>query len=397
VLKEQVQPPGWGRLYAVNTLGAVSGSLVSAWVLLPAIGFVRSAWVFGALALVAAIPCLPRAGRGIALAAFGLAIPVAVFGESRIGHGRVLGNFNSPVTRVLAFDEGPDSSIAVADNAHGDRMLVIDGFAATDQSSAAHYMVWMGRLPMLLHPSPRSALVICFGTGQTANAVRSEGPLSLDVVELEPAVFRFAPLFDANRHVLDDPRVHPVVMDGRAWLRRTRHRYDVITLEPMPPNFAGVNSLYSREFYALAASRLNSGGVLAQWVPFHLLSPHDALAIAATFADVFPDTLLWVDPRDGTGILVGKVGDSASEIGASWPGFARTSIPRDMEEAAVRSRVVLGPRAVARYALGGEIITDDNQLLAYGPERQRNYRIDEDPARTNAALVLRAARAGSPP
>jgi hypothetical protein len=37
----------------------------------------------------------------------GVALPVAVLGESRIGQGGVVGNFNSPVTRVLAFDEGP--------------------------------------------------------------------------------------------------------------------------------------------------------------------------------------------------------------------------------------------------------------------------------------------------
>ena len=36
-----------------------------------------------------------------------------------------------------------------------------------------------------------------------------------------------------------------------------------VSLEPMPPNFAGVNALYSREFYELVATRLNEHGIAA--------------------------------------------------------------------------------------------------------------------------------------
>ena len=154
----------------------------------------------------------------------------------------------------------------------------------------------MGSLPMLLHPDPERALVICFGTGQTANALRQENPEELDIVDLNRAVFDMAPFFDINEDVLNDPRVSAIVMDGRAWLRRTDRLYDVITLEPMPPNFAGVNSLYSREFYEIMADRLRPNGVVAQWLPFHLVTVHHATSVVATFRAVFPDAVLWIDP-----------------------------------------------------------------------------------------------------
>ena len=51
-------------------------------------------------------------------------------------------------------------------------------------------------------------------------------------------------------------------MDGRAWLRRTERRYDLITLEPMPPNFAGVNALYSLEGAQPAAGEGSEGAQL---------------------------------------------------------------------------------------------------------------------------------------
>lgn len=393
ILDAHVEPAQWGRCYAVNTIGAVAGSLVAAWVLLPAVGLTRTAWLLGTMLVLAALGTLDghRRGRGLAAVAGGLGLGLAIVAESGVGTARVLGNFNSPVTRVLSFEEGPNSSVVVADTADHARMLVIDGFSATDVSANSHYMVWMGRLPMLLHPDPKRALVICFGTGQTANAVRLERPESLDIVELNPAVLRAAHLFDANHAVLEDPHVHPHVMDGRAWLRRTDHVYDVITLEPMPPNFAGVNSLYSEEFYRLAAARLAPGGVVAQWVPFHLLSVHDAVAITATFHAVFPDSLLWIDPRDHTGIVVGRQGTLSAAFATSWPGLTRARITRDMDDAAITSSVALAGAAMTTYARSGEVITDDNQLLSYGPERHRAYTITKEMLLGNLALVYRVS------
>ncbi|HSO36794.1 MAG TPA: fused MFS/spermidine synthase, partial [Labilithrix sp.] len=284
VLDRHVEPSQWGRAYAANTLAAVAGSLVGGWVLLPWLGFARTSWLLGGAAMLCGLPLLATGrARLVAGVATALALAVAIAGESGVGRRRVISNLGSDVAKVVAFEEGPDSTIAVTEAADGVRVLLIDGFAASSGPTAgAHYMIWMGRLPMMLHPSPTQALVICFGTGQTANAVRSEGPALLDIVDLNAAVYRMAPYFDSNEHVLDDPRVHANVMDGRAWLRRVDRAYDVITLEPMPPTFAGVNALYSREFYETAARRLNDGGVLAQWVPFHILSLPDALAIVAT-------------------------------------------------------------------------------------------------------------------
>ena len=49
-------------------------------------------------------------------------------------------------------------------------------------------MAWMGHLPALATPKVEQALVICFGTGQTANAVRQHRPAALQVVDVSAAV-----------------------------------------------------------------------------------------------------------------------------------------------------------------------------------------------------------------
>ncbi|HSO40259.1 MAG TPA: hypothetical protein VLT33_47365, partial [Labilithrix sp.] len=55
LLKDHVAPSSWGRLYAVNTMGAVAGSLTAAWLLLPALGFARAAWLLGSVVVVASL------------------------------------------------------------------------------------------------------------------------------------------------------------------------------------------------------------------------------------------------------------------------------------------------------------------------------------------------------
>lgn len=400
ILDDQDKPRRWGLIYATNTLGAVAGSLVAAWGLLPAVGFAAASWVVGLLLAATGIWLLARNKRGPMVAAAGVALLIAYFGESGVGSLRAQGNFSNAKGqghRIVAYEEGPDSTYSVVDDDSGARILIIDGFSASrnlpgaDAKKGSSYMAWMGHLPMLLHPDPQNALVICFGTGTTTDAVRQENPKGLDVVDISAEVFSFAGLFDSNNGVLEDPRVHHVVMDGRAWLRRTDQVYDAITLEPMPPNFAGVNALYSREFYELAAQRMSDGGIIAQWLPFHLVSIHDSAAIAATFRDVFPDSVLWMDGPTGTGILLGRKGEHALALGTLWPGFGRTDIKRRLSESQVRAGVVLDGVGLKEYASVGEVVSDDNQLLAYGGKRHRTRSEGAVLGALNRELVTKVA------
>jgi spermidine synthase len=399
LLDERAEPGAWGRLYATNTVGAIAGAVVAAWLGLPTLGFARTSWVAGGVLVTAGALTLHTArGRGVGVLAGGLALAVAVTTESGLGRLRVQSSL--PTSRVLASEEGPDATVSALRTPDGARHLVIDGFFAAGDRGTAHYMEWMGRLPMLAHPAPRRALVIGFGIGHTANGVRREGTveLAIDIAELSPAVLRLAPFFPSNEAVLDDRRVRAIVMDGRAWLRRSEERYDVVALEPMAPFFAASNALYSRELYELIGARLAADGVVAQWVPMHLLSPFDAASVVRTFIDVFPDAVLWIDPRSGTGIVLGRRGQGTDGTRSgppawTWPGLARPVGERDLTNAEIVAALKLDVAAVRRFAANGTVITDDNQLLAYGESTHSWY--DRGPDRSqalNLAAVERAAR-----
>jgi spermidine synthase len=395
LLQEAVRDPRRvARLYGVNTIGSVVGALATAWIALPAIGFVWTLVVTGLLTVVVALVVAENRARVPIVLAACVALAVAVIFDDGAGRTRAPGRIASASPhRLLAIEEGPDVTTAVIERENGSRALLIDGFAATEESSPAHYMAWMGHLPMMLHERPERALVICFGTGQTAHAVRLEGPKTLDVVDVNAAVFDMATHFRTNRGVLSDPRVKTHVMDGRAFLRRTEQLFDVVTLEPMPPTFAGVNNLYSEEFYRLVDDRLAEGGILAQWLPFHIVTPSDSRAITASFHAVFPDSALWVDPASGTGILVGRKG-SARTLGTVLPGASRPDLGRSLAPEMVMQMMFLLPDGVARYASGAERVTDDNQRLAYGLDRiDRHTELLGRANKKNLEEVLAIARA----
>jgi hypothetical protein len=351
LLEEHKEPYPAGLLYGVNTLGAVVGSLSTAWLLLPNLGFVRVAWLLGGVIAILALWRAPSrlAAAAGAVAALGIAIGMRV-----------------PTPEdLIDIDEGPNSTITVLQYPGDIRMLVIDGIPAmAEHVPNLDYPEWMGRLPMMLHPDPQRTLVICFGSGQTAHAVRDEGASSLDIVDINSSVFAMAHYFRSNHGVLNDPIVNAVSMDGRAWLRRTDRRYDIVTLEPMPPILAGVNALYSKEFYELVADRLEPGGVVAQWLPIHVLPPVYAKAATRTFAEAFPDSILWMTST-GPGILLGRVEETTGPLGTVWPRLSDPRGQRSLDEAGVLDGVLLDQALLLRYIEAAPVVTDDNQLLNY--------------------------------
>jgi len=130
----------------------------------------------------------------------------------------------------------------------------------------------------------REILDIGFGAGRVAGYVHAFVPgARVTSVELDPAVIDLA-----RRHfgVRDDDRFHVVARDGRVFLADARERYDVIMIDAYRGPFVPFH-LLTREFYALAASRLAPGGVIVQNVePTTMLFDAAAKTIGAVLPNV---------------------------------------------------------------------------------------------------------------
>jgi spermidine synthase len=158
------------------------------------------------------------------------------------------------------------------------------------------YMRLFAYLPLAFSPGAKDVLLLCYGCGVTADAfTRTSGVERIDVVDISREVFALADSYSgiSYSNPLRDPRMHPIVQDGRFFLQATPLKYDIISGEPPPPKMAGAVNLYTEEFFSLMRSRLKEGGVATFWLPINQLKLEETKAILRAFHNAFPNASVW--------------------------------------------------------------------------------------------------------
>jgi spermidine synthase len=271
-----------GRLYAISTAGSLVGTLLSALVLIPAIGTRRTFLTLAiTLAVVAAIGLLPTRGHlgvPIAIAAL-LAVPVGTIKAASDG-GRVIYEQETEYqyARVIQYPDGERR--LELNEGHATHSDYRPGTVLTgDYWDAMRTDAWAGGV------APRRVAILGNAAGTTAREFHVLDPqIRLDPVEIDPALtaigYRF---FGLPRSV----KVHNE--DARPFLRQAKHsRWDAILLDayrqPYVPFY-----LVTKEFFQLVRSRLTPHGVLVVNVGHP--KGNDALekVVSATMRAVFRD------------------------------------------------------------------------------------------------------------
>lgn len=412
-----------GRLYAVNTLGAIVGTVVAGFGLIPLLGAQNTAKVAVLLNVGLGLALLTAAFRGLvvwqrvtagALAlgcVLGLALIPAwnatVMAAGAAIYPRQYQRFagQGGVARALAdsrlvfYRDGLTATVSV----HQEGPLTslrVNGKTDASNGLDMHMQLMLGHLPLLARPEARSALVVGLGSGVTVGAVARHPLERIDVVEIEPAVVTAAGFFRReNRDALADRRVHLALGDARNFLLASDRRWDVIVSEPSNPWIGGVATLFSEEFYALARSRLTPGGVMVQWVDGYTIRPEDLKMIVKTFRTAFPATTVWHAHGMADFILLGASDIQPIDLGraqAAWE--ALPELREDFARMGFRSPwafladFLLTEMETARLTLGADLNDDDRLPLEFSAPKSL-YR---DTALTNYRMV-RAFRAAELP
>ena len=236
-----------------------------------------------------------RLGVVAVVTAVALWIVPAIPGQL-IAYGRSVNSWDS-IARFLYLAEGATASVAVTEGKGGARQFHIAGkVEASDMDIDMRLERMLGHVPALLHPNPKSILIVGVGAGVTAGALSIHPEVERIVIcEIEPMVPRSAQAYFAeeNHHVFDDPRVQLVFDDARHFLQTTDEKFDIITSDPIHPWVRGAATLYSLEYLTLAKNHLTPGGVVTQWIPLYETDVRSVKSEIGTFAKVFPDTTLW--------------------------------------------------------------------------------------------------------
>ena len=369
-----------GRIYTWNTAGAISGALLTGFFILPALGFgfTLQLAMLVSIALAAGVAATLQPQRKWAVPG---AVAMAVLTLFAL-------RFERPDELIYA--QIPDDKVQGAEYYYGvGRSATIlmgdlDGFfhlssnglpesaiARRGTAPVNNSQKWLSGLTTLSRPGARSMLVIGFGGGVALEGVAPH-VIDLDVVELEPKVISAnrAVSSERNHDPLTDQRLNLVINDARNAVMLSGKRYDIIVSQPSHPWTGGASHLYTREFLALAKSRLNDGGVFLQWINSRFVDEALLKVLAATVAEQFSHVELYQPERE---VLFFLGSDQPIDI---WDGernadralrehqrhYNRLGM-RGIEDALVM--LTLDNDGVRQFAAGAPVNTDEHNRLAF--------------------------------
>lgn len=294
---------GWA--YSANTLGAIFGSIIGGFVLIPIIGtaisFILIAIVNTGIGLIL-LWLAPKCERGRLPVLAGVLTAIFILMIIGIGdpykkviHERVVRMMGKDA-QIYAFHEGvAGNTVPAGSPKHRlHRHLLINGIGMTTLLSEAKLMA---HLPMSLISDPKRVLVICFGMGTTVRSASKypagDRVVEINAVDIVPNVFDCFKYFHSDAaQIASLPNVHLYADDGRNFLLTHQGLHDVITIDPAPPlHSAGTVNLYTQEFFELCKSKLARNGVISMWLPPAPLS--ESLMIMKSFVNAVPGATLW--------------------------------------------------------------------------------------------------------
>ena len=357
-----------GRLYSLNVAGAILGSLVGGFLLLPRAGSVNALIVLSAMFVVSGmLVLLTRRGTfrwsaAVVLLAVFFLVARDLPDPFKVAIDRRYGNL------LLEFwrHEGPQAAVSVRASQF-QHVLYLDGLhQANDQPAMVRLHRAIGHLPMVLHGAPKDALVVGMGGGATPGAVSRHAGTRVQVVELSDSVRKAAPHFaHINYDLINRPNVSIRIDDGRNFLALTDRRFDVITADIIQPGHAGAGLVYSKEYFTLVKNALQQDGVALQWIG--LRPSIEYKLIMRTFLEVFPHATLWYEAN----FMVGTLKPLAIDPSA----LARMRQHPETREAldavgltqfeVLRSWFSAGPDEMRAFVGDGPVLTDDRPLVEY--------------------------------
>jgi spermidine synthase len=369
-----------GQLLAVNTFGAICGTFLLPFVVIPAIGS-PAALVLLALVNVATGLALAgarlRGGLRVGVAVAGLAVALAI-GIAFTAPGVIV---DPSVARIRAaggqVHQTAEDEIAStqAGQVGGHNLLWVGGTTMTLLTVDAKVMPIA---PLMLRPDAEKALTVAFGMGSSFRTALLAG-MEVDAVELVPAVpTMFGWFYDDASQVLANPRGDVIISDGRNHVELTNERYDIIVTDPPPPiESSGVSVISSYEYYVAGRERLTEGGVMMQWMP-NGQNVEELKAHLRSFDEAFTHVMVAFGPGGFGYLLLGSEAQLEFHDDDMRAALARPGVLEDLASAfdspeldaegwieLIRSLVLVEGDEVARLTGDGPLITDDRPLPEY--------------------------------
>jgi SAM-dependent methyltransferase len=256
------------RAYAIDITGSLTGiaafGLMSAFELEPLVWFAFVAVLLVVLAL----------GRGVT--AWSAVPALSMLGVLLLAWRAGMGpEVWSPYYRINGFDATGPVALDQPGNTNGIVQLYVNGIphqSMVDADASAAFPLHGQVYRWFPDRSFSNVLIVGAGSGTDVALALARGAGHIDAVEIDPRIVTIGRTFHPDRPY-DDPRVSAYVDDGRAFLRRTTNRYDLIlfaltdslTLVTSTGNIRLESFLFTQEAFASARDHLTPNGVFAMY------------------------------------------------------------------------------------------------------------------------------------
>ncbi len=241
------------QAYAIDIGGSMAG--IAGFTALSAAGANPVSW----FAVVGALLLLMALGSGVtAWSALSGAAMIAVIWSAGVAAGS--GDTWSPYYRISTIRYS-DGTLSINVNGIPHQTLHPLGSLANEPFYEQVYAWFPGR-------TFDEVLIVGAGSGTDVAVALDRGAGHVDAVEIDPAIQRIGASEHPNRPY-DDPRVTPIINDGRAYLRTSDKRYDLVvfalpdslTLVSTAANIRLESFLFTEEAFAAVRDHLRPGGV----------------------------------------------------------------------------------------------------------------------------------------
>lgn len=278
-----------GILYAISTAGSIVGTLLTAFVLIPAMGVRAILYTLGVSLVVFSGLMGWRAAQSMRAAATAAVLTLALawpaIAQVSCGETRIVFERDTVYHRIKVAEDGCYRWL------HFDRSRQGGMFLTDPRESPLRYPDYF-MLAWLLNPNIKKVLVVGLGSGSVPKRIISDFPgVAVDSIELDPVVVDVARRYFALR---DDPRHRIFVQDGRQYVRRTETMYDLIVMDAYHAEGVPFH-LVTREFFRQVRTKLAPGGIVAANIVGFLSGSNSKLfkAIYKTYASEYTGLYLF--------------------------------------------------------------------------------------------------------
>lgn len=265
---------------AVNTIGAITGSLLAGFMLIPLFGIKISIILIALVNFAIGLAFIIKSNiRVLPSAALSL-LTFVLFVNLSLNTGYLSSRNEKQIDHTVFYDEGLMSTVKVYE--HGrDLFMSIDGnVIASTHLNLLKKEKLIAHLPFFVKNDIHDVLAVGLASGISAGSLTLHNEIRhIDCVELIKPVFEGAKYFsDYNFGLFRNPKVKLIQDDIFAYLKYHDKKYDLISSDgKLGSLYSGNTVVLSSDYYELSKQRLKEGGLFIQWIP--IITPSQELQV----------------------------------------------------------------------------------------------------------------------